>query len=226
LRARFCEPSNTSRPARYTEAEAAYRDVLAECPDDPSAMYLYGLLQLQRGQSERAAESLTRAATLRPKHVDTRLSLGRALLSAGRPAPALAEADAVLAHDPTHAQALFLRGTALAALDRPEAAASVLRAAIAEGPGNAAAHLHFGNALADLDQLEAAEAACQQAIARDAVFVEAWVSLGFILTSRGKLADAITACDRALALQPDCAQAHWNLAVAALLAGDYPPRLR
>jgi hypothetical protein len=87
-------------------------------------------------------------------------------------------------------------------------------------PANVAADLHLANALAATDQFHAAEAACCAALARDSGFVAAWVSLGFILTSQGALAAGIEACDIAIARQPDCAQAHWNLAVAALLAGD------
>jgi hypothetical protein len=32
---------------------------------------------------------------------------------------------------------------------------------------------------------------------------------------------AATACEDALTLRPDMVEAHWNLAVAALLAGDF-----
>jgi hypothetical protein len=42
-----------------------------------------------------------------------------------------------------------------------------------------------------------------------------------VLTSRGMLDEAVTACETAIALRPDFPQAHWNQAVAALLAGDF-----
>jgi Flp pilus assembly protein TadD len=207
--------------ARHVEAEALYRAALEDDPDDPHAVYLYGLLQLGTGQAMAAIGNLVRAASLRPTHVATRIGLGRALLATGRSEQALAAADAVLAQEPGNAQALFLRGTALSTLDRPTDAVGVLRAATVEDPANAAAQLNLGNALADLDQLEAAEAAIRGAIALDPALVEAHVSLGFVLTSRGQLSEAIAACETALALQPGLAQAHWNLAVAALLAGDF-----
>jgi tetratricopeptide (TPR) repeat protein len=207
--------------ARHVEAEALYRAVLADDPNDSHARYLYGLLQLGTGQTAAAVSSLGRAASLRPFHVATRIGLGRALLAEGQPEAALGHADAVLAQEPSNAQALFLRGTALGSLGRAGTAVGVLRAAIAEDPANAAAQLNLGNALADLDELEAAENAIRRAIALDPKLVEAHVSLGFVLTSRGELAAAIAACEAALRLRPGFAQAHWNLAVAALLAGDY-----
>ena len=86
---------------------------------------------------------------------------------------------------------------------------------------HAPSHLNLGNACADLDDLEAAERHIRAALARDPALVEAHASLGFVLTSRGRLADAIAACDAAIALRPDFVQAHWNLATAALLAGDF-----
>jgi hypothetical protein len=50
---------------------------------------------------------------------------------------------------------------------------------------------------------------------------EAHASLGFVLTGLGRLGEAVAACDAAIALRPAFVQAHWNLAVAALLHGDF-----
>jgi cytochrome c-type biogenesis protein CcmH/NrfG len=44
------------RTARFGEAEALYRSVLAEAPDHPQALYLYGLSQLASGQYGSAAD--------------------------------------------------------------------------------------------------------------------------------------------------------------------------
>ena len=208
--------------ARHAEAETLYRAVLADDPDHPHAIYLYGLLQLRTGQTAAAVQNLGRATLLRPSYLAARLGLGRALLVERQPCRgSFQAADTVLQQDPDNAQALFLRGTALSALGRPADAVAPLRAAIVADPANAAAHLNLGNALADLDELEAAEAAASQAVTLDPTLIEAHVSLGFILTSRGRLPGAIAACEAAIALQPGQAQAHWNLAVAALLDGDF-----
>jgi tetratricopeptide (TPR) repeat protein len=207
--------------AHYAEAEALYRAVLLDAPDDPRANYLHGLLQLGTGRTAAAVGTLGRAVSLRPSHVAARLGLGRALLAEQQFTEALAAAEMVLQQEPGNAQGLFLQGTALSSLGRSDEAVAVLREAIAADPANAAAHLNLGNALADLDALEAAEAAITRAIALDPTLVEAHVSLGFILTSRGRLTEAVAACEAALVLRPDMAQAHWNLAIAALLAGNF-----
>ena len=51
---------------RLDEAEPLYRDVLAHDAGNPSALYLCGLLGLQRGQPDEAAILLGRAAAARP----------------------------------------------------------------------------------------------------------------------------------------------------------------
>jgi tetratricopeptide (TPR) repeat protein len=133
--------------ARHAEAETLYRAVLADDPDHPHAIYLYGLLQLRTGQTAAAVQNLGRATLLRPSYLAARLGLGRALLVERQPAEALFAADTVLQQEPDNAQALFLRGTALSALGRPADAVAPLRAATVADPANAAAHLNLGNAL-------------------------------------------------------------------------------
>ena len=111
--------------AHYAAAETLYREVLADAPDHPHAIYLYGLLQLGTGQTAAAVNSLGRAASLRPWHLAARLGLGRALLAEGQAAGALAAAETVLAQEPGNAQALFLCGTVLSTLGRPADAVGV-----------------------------------------------------------------------------------------------------
>jgi tetratricopeptide (TPR) repeat protein len=209
------------RAARLGEAETMYRAILAESPDEPRALHLFGLLRLGAGQPAAAAALLERAARARPGHAGICLALARAQLNAGAPAAALAVADAVLAGDAASAEAHFLRGTACNALGRSADAVASLSLAVALAPSMAAAHLNLANAWVDLDELSRAEAACRVALALDPGLAEAHASLGFILASLGRLAAAIGACEAAIGLRPDFAQAHWNLATAALLSGDF-----
>ncbi len=201
-------------------AEAIYADVLVQEPEQPNALYLYGLLQLKDGRTAGAARLLERAAWVRPD-TEVRLHLARARLAVGHFAAALAAADEALRIGGPTADALYLRGTAMNGLHQPEAALEALEAASALDPAHAAIRLNLGNAYADLDQLETAERHIRQAIAFDPTMVEAHASLGFILLSQGRYADAVAACNAALALDPKSPEAHWNLATALLLTGDY-----
>ena len=209
------------RAGRVVEAETLYRAVLATEPCNARALYLLGLLRLNGGHAAEAAATLRRAAAVRPEHTETQLYLARALIAAGQPDQALGVADRLLAADPRNAEADFLRGTALNALDQPEHAIAAFQHCLERDPGNAAAMLNLGNALADLDRLEEAEEHCRAALSRAPDLAEAHASLGYVLTARGQPEAAIAACDKAITLRPDFAAAHWNLAVAALLGGDF-----
>ncbi len=209
------------RTGRLTDAEELYRAVLADDPDNPTALRLYGLLRLGDGRTSEACALLSRAAEVAPEHGGVWLALARARLQAGMPEAALDAASVACCLDPDQAQAHFLLGTALNALGRPVEAAAALRRAVSLDPANAAALLNLGNACADLDALEEAERFCRAALKIDPTLAEAHASLGFMLTSLGRLDEALAACEAAIALRPDFAQAHWNRATACLLGGDF-----
>ncbi len=184
--------------------------------------YTTGLTLLRAGRVLEAMAALRQIVTRDPTHAGARRNLIRALAVAGEHTAVIAATTEALRLAPDSAELWFLRGTACNALSRPLQARAALAASIARDPGFAPAWLNLGNACMDLDQLAAAEAHCRRALDLDPGLLEAHVSLGFILTSRGRLAEAVAALDAAIAIAPDNALAHWNLATAALLAGDLP----
>jgi len=206
-------------PPREHDPPAPVDDL---CPSpDQRGLYLQGLLLLRSGKPAPAAECLALAAAALPAHAGARINLVRALLAAGDAQRALEAADGALVLFPDNPELLFSRGTALNALGRPIAARKALQRAVALDPSHAPSRLNLGNACADLDDLAAAECHIRAALRRDATLLEAHASLGFVLTAQGRLSEAIAACETAIALRPDFVQAHWNLATAALLAGDF-----
>lgn len=206
---------------RRAESVSLCDAVLAADPEQPRALFLSGVLMLEEGRAHAAAATLARAVARDPTHRRARINLLRALLATGRHDQVLRAAEAALTCFPDEAELHFARGTALGALKRPEEAVASLSRAVALDPSHASAWLNLGNACADLDRLEDAEANILAALDATLALPEAWASLGFVLTSRGRLQEARAACEAAIAQSPDFAQAHWNLATAALLAGDY-----
>ena len=176
---------------------------------------------LRDGQPVQAAEHFEAAVAALPTHAGARLNLVRALLAAGEMQRVLAAADAMLVSLPDEAELHFSRGTALNALAQPLAAREALLRAVALGPSHAPSWLNLGNACVDLDDLDIAEGHIRTALSLDPKLLEAHASLGFVLTAQGRLVEAIAACEIAISLCPDFGQAHWNLAAAALLAGDF-----
>ena len=181
-------------------------------------LYLAGLKHLAAGRAMEAVESIAQVARENPGHPGARRNLIRARLSAGQHAVVLAATTAALTEAPDDAELHFLQGTALNAQARPAEARDALTRAIALNPTFAPAWLNRGNANADLDAMADAERDCRAALARDPGLTEARASLGFVLTAMGRLPEAIAVLEQA----QDDTQAHWNLATAALLAGDLP----
>ncbi|MDE2514890.1 MAG: tetratricopeptide repeat protein [Rhodospirillales bacterium] len=209
------------RAGRAGQAAALYRTALTIAPDQPQALYLAGVLELGEGRAAAAVPLLRRAVAARPEHDGAALHLARALIAMQAPEPALAQTMAVLARDPAAVEAWFLLGTALAALARPDAAEAALRQALHLAPDHVSARVNLANALVDQERWDEAEIAYRAALARDPASGEAAASLGCLLTARGRLNEAMAVLRAAIAANPGFAPAHWNLAEAALLAGDF-----
>lgn len=190
--------------------------------ENGQALYVQALLALRNGDAEEAASLLTRALRQQPEHYGMRRNLVRALLVSQRFEQVVVQTTAALQGMPNDAELHFARGTALNALGQHTRACAAFGRALSLQPDHAPSWLNMGNASADLDDLDSAEVLYRTAIRLDDTLPEAHASLGYILTMQGRSVEAISACETAIRLQPDFAQAHWNLAIAALLSGDLP----
>ena len=214
------EAVNHQKLGNTAVAEAIYRDVIRHDPEQPNALYLYGLLQLKSGRATEAASMLDRAARLRDD-IDPWLNLARARLATGESHEALEAVETAIALGGRGGEPLYLHGTALNACHRPAEAVLSLTEAAACAPRHAGVRLNLGNALADLDRLDDAEAHIRAAIALDPGLEEAQVSLAFVLASQGRLHEAVAANEAVLRFNPGSGEARWNLATALLLKGDF-----
>ncbi len=71
-------------------------------PADASAHYNLGLIYQQRGQSDEAKASFTRAIEIDPEETDAHYQLGRIAREEGRLADAISRFDAVVSRNPDH----------------------------------------------------------------------------------------------------------------------------
>jgi tetratricopeptide (TPR) repeat protein len=110
------------RAGAIDEAAAVYQTVLASEPDNPRALYLLGVANLQRGGAEAAVPLLERAREGAPGDADVLNTLGEALRVLGRNGAAAEAFRAALALAPGH----------------PHAAANLARVAEAPDPPGAA----------------------------------------------------------------------------------------
>jgi tetratricopeptide (TPR) repeat protein len=134
-------------------------------------------------------------------------------LAEGRPAEALAGAEAVLSERPDAPDALALAADALLRLDRPTEAALRARAALRHGVQGVDAHMSLARALARLGEQEEAVLAMRQGEDRDPQRADFWNEFGLLHLHLGNLDMARPKFRRAAALDPRLSSPWINLAV-------------
>jgi tetratricopeptide (TPR) repeat protein len=93
--------------------------------------------------------------------------------------------------------------------------------ALATDPQHAKAHNNLALALVELGELQNAADHFRASLAIEPK-AEIYSDLGFVMAQLGKPDEALADYQKALELDPNCASAHFNLAVSLLRAGDLP----
>lgn len=134
-----------------------------------------------------------------------------------------------LAHCPAQAHPeryeLLLHLAIARASEHPQLAIAHYRQALAlplDARIGLAARLNLAALLLGLGEAEEAAVLAEAATTAAPEVAMGWYNLGLIQRQRGLLPEAIRAYRHALQLDPEHAEAHQNLAVALLLAGDIP----
>jgi protein O-GlcNAc transferase len=224
---------------RLAEAEAIYRGILAQLPDNADAMQLLGVLASQvdaheqalellrgaiaiapdfaeahgnLGRSDEAIASYRRAIEIKPDFVDAHNNLGLALQGRGEFGAAVECYQRALALRPDFADAHNNLGDVLQNMERFDEAIGSFQRALWLRPDFVDAHNNLGNALQRRGRLDEAIASFQQALSLNPQFMAARNNLGNTLHAQGHLEKAIACFQQVLIQNPDFAQAHNNLA--------------
>ena len=115
----------------------------------------------------------------------------------------------------------FQRGTTLHKEGKLEEAIAAYRQCVALDPTFPNARYNLGVALGDTEDNEEAFATMQAAAEAEPERAEIWNSLGYLACRQRRPRDGVGFYERAIALQPDYAQAHFNLGMTLLQLGDY-----
>jgi predicted O-linked N-acetylglucosamine transferase (SPINDLY family) len=196
---------------RMAEAEALYRQVLAENPAHADALHLLGVLASQRACPEVAVDLIGRAIALNPTAAGYHHNLGEVLRRSGKPERAVASFRRAIELRPLHAETHNNLGVSLYELGRIDEAIAAYQRALELNPASGWAQVNLGNALLAAGKFDEATAACATAVKLDPNFAEAHNSLGVALQHSGRSDQAITVYRRAIALRPDYAEAYSNL---------------
>jgi tetratricopeptide (TPR) repeat protein len=201
----------------------AARELLARTEpllDNPGLLYYrMGLVYGERGQPALAASFFAQALQADPGQPDVQMSLGQALLAAGRPAEAEPHLRAAREAGIAPIEASHDLARALAALGRRPEAVQVLATAIAALAGGDARALPMGLLAMSLDAPAAAERALRVAIDREPSSAPAHEALGLALAQLGRGEQARAELEEACRLDPASASARFNLAVLSLRQG-------
>jgi aspartate beta-hydroxylase len=178
---------------RIGEAEAVYRDILADAPDTPEALNFVAMCALSRGEFAIAQRDLEQAARVNPTEPEIWKNLGIVHLAQHGFGDALDAFDRALGIEPVHFAARLHRGAALEQLGRVDDATAAYFGALV------AAQTH-GKWRNDLSTPPGLRPAVKHAIA----FVEAHrrrIFMGLLQPLREQYgADALTRVEQGLAI--------------------------
>ena len=193
---------------RLREAEALYREALAEDPQNIDALHFLGVITLQRGDPAQAAVLISQALSRNAANPPALNNLGLALAAQGKRREAVsAWLDALALQPDFHDAQRNLKG-------HLSAGGGLQRDAASD------AHFNQGNAYKDDGRLEEAIASYRKAVAMAPGFPAAHVNLGSALVQHGRHGEAVACFRKALVLEPELAEAWFNLGVSFYRLGD------
>jgi protein O-GlcNAc transferase len=206
------------RDGRFAEAEAGYRELLAQNPRHADTLHLLGILLHQTARHQEAAAFIGKAVSLDPNNPDYLNNHGLALRAAGQLQEALAsylKAMQLAPHDPDIHTNL---GNVYQELGRFEEAAGCFRRVLYGNPKDLDAWNALCHALQSLaDQYHAtgqhrqAEAAYEELLELAGEQPHLYYNLGNAQRELGKPAEALASYEKARKLAPDDVDIHNNL---------------
>ncbi len=193
---------------RLLEAEALYREALAEDPQNIDALHFLGVIALQRGDPAQAAVLISQALSRNAANPPALNNLALALAAQGKRREAVSAWLDALALQPDFQDAQRnLKGNLSAGGGLQRDAASD-------------AHFNQGNAYQEEGRLEEATASYREAVAMAPDFPAAHSNLGSTLAQQGRAGEAVACFRKALVLEPELAEAWFNLGVSSYRLGD------
>lgn len=205
----------------FREAEIAYKRVLRARPDHFDALHMLGVAALQKGNSARAVDLISRAILQKTSVASAHSNLALALMQLNRVAEAIASYERQISLQPNCVDAYVRMASALGQLKRAHEALTTCDRAVLLHPDAAQAHLARAVALKDLERHEESLAACDRAIERRPDWPVAWDKRAAALRDLARFDESLASSDNAIALQPDFALAYLHAGMVCLQRGDF-----
>jgi tetratricopeptide (TPR) repeat protein len=196
---------------RLQQAARIYQGILARHPDHADALHLLGVVALQQGNPQGAAELIGRAIAVNPSAAAFHCNLAEAYRALGQLDRAAGCCQLALRLQPDYPEAANNLGLTLQAQGKGQAAVAQFRTALRLRPDAPLFHNNLGNALRLAGDQVQALACFRQAVALDPTLAEAHSNLGQLLLELGQLQEAAFHCGQAVRLRPDLPDARNNL---------------
>jgi tetratricopeptide (TPR) repeat protein len=187
---------------RLDEAAAIYRQILSQLPNQPAALYLLGVVALQRDQLAEAVRLIGLGVIGEPGNAEAWAHLGIALHRAGKLDDAMGALERCLLLAPDHLGSSFERAMLLNDLGQSDQALAAYDRAIALDPRFFPAQLNRANLLFRMDRVEQAAEGFRIASALKPDDPRCHNNLAVTLRSLGRRGEALRAFETALRHDP------------------------
>lgn len=193
------------------KAYPLYRQFVADNPQHPTALQLFGLLLSQLGQYEPAIKLMRESLQLFPRQPEVANNLGNALLRVGLIDDAIGSyAEAIRLH-PDYAEAQRNLGLAYSKASRHEEGVAVLEKCLAANAKDAAAWMAIGSIFLKLEQIERAMEAFEKAVELRPDYADAHHNLGVCKRLKQYPEEALEHYKKAQELGLDRPELHHNM---------------
>lgn len=208
------------RSGDLARAAGLYRAVLEQEPNQADALHYLGVIAMQNGRFDDAAEMIGQAVQLSPGNPHLLANLGNALLQAGDARTATGHYEAALAVDPNLTEVRRNLATAFMSLDRANDALREITEAARRAPRSLEVQVTLGNILSEAGRSDEAIACFERILAVRPDIAPIHGSLGNVLRQTGRIEEAITQYEKALSLAPGYAESHYDLGFAYQVLGE------
>ncbi|MBK8083072.1 MAG: tetratricopeptide repeat protein [Devosia sp.] len=209
---RLAEGMRQHRAGRLDDAAGIYEAILAEDAHHASALHLRGVVHLQRGDNEQAAQSIRRSLSVAPGNAQALNNYGLALSGLRQMELAIDAFRAATRANPDSADAWANLGNALRRVERYPEAVAAYETALSLAPGRAGIESALGAALAELDRLDDALTHHHRAIAASPDRADYRHNHALSLMRDGREREAEDELRKAIALNPEQGEYHASLA--------------
>ncbi len=196
---------------RLQDAERLYQAVLDQNPNHPSALHYKGVIALQTGDYQRAAQFISQALVIEPDDVGALVNLATAQTRLNNAEGALETYHRARDLNPEMPEVHYNLGILYQDEARYADATDSYRQAIALRPNYVEAHYNLGVVLQARHQYDEAAGCYEETLQLDARHTPALTNLGCVRHILGNLDEAARLHNQALALDPGFCEARSNL---------------